>query len=81
MAHIYETQRRVNIFLADKVRQLLAGEIESVHILTMKLNLTTEHAISTNYIDKRINILLEQYPQLRIDDGYLFVVGKKEVTK
>lgn len=72
----YDEQKRVNIFLLNKFRALLSGEEQDINILKMKLEITTEHAVSMGYVDKRIDYLVSIYPAVKKEDGFLFVVPK-----
>ena len=67
----YDEQRKVNIFLKDKFKALITGDVKKLDIHKLVLELTTEHAMSKKYIIGRINDLLIEYPIIVEKNGVL----------
>lgn len=67
----YEEQRRVNIFLKEKFKAVITGEVKQLDVHKLVLELTTEHAISKKYILSRVNDLLIEYPIVKEKKGVL----------
>ena len=58
----YEEQKKINIFLKEKFKALITGDIKKLDIHKLVLELTTQHAMSKKYIMTRITDLLIEYP-------------------